>query len=75
MTYLKLHVIIWTTFPFILIVEVLIKEPADFQYKDYRNLEKIDILALLTVGDFDTDREQLKNSNVTYSQAINFVRV
>ena len=56
-------------------MEVLIKEPADFQYKDYRNLEKIDILALLTVGDFDTDREQLKNSNVTYSQAINFVRV
>lgn len=54
---------------------MLIKEPADFQYKEYRSLEKIDILALLTVGDFDTDKEELKNSSVSYIQAMNFVKV
>ena len=57
------------------IVEVLLKEPVDYQYKEYRNLEKIDVLALLIASKKDGGKDELKSLTLTYQQACNFIKV
>lgn len=57
------------------LVEVLLKEPVEYQYKDYKNLEKVDVLALLIASKKDGGREELKTLMASYQDASNFVRV
>jgi hypothetical protein len=51
------------------------KEPSDFQLKEYRNMEKIDLLAYLIANDYQTDKEELKYSKINTNQAAEFARV
>jgi hypothetical protein len=51
------------------------KEPSDFQLKEYRNMEKIDLLAYMIANDYQTDKEELKYSKINTNQAAEFARV
>jgi hypothetical protein len=56
-------------------VEILVKEPTDFQLKEYRSMEKIDVLALLVAGDYETPKEELKYMQIDQKEASEFARV
>lgn len=55
-------------------VEVLLKDPVDYQYKDYKNLEKIDILALLICSKKDGGRDELKGLTISHADAVKFIK-
>lgn len=57
------------------IVEALIQDSAVIQLKDFRDREKIDMLALLITKDFTLSRDKLKTIKVNYEQAIEYVQV
>jgi len=59
----------------ICIVELLTHDPNKCQLKEHKDFEKIDILALATIGKFDLSLENLKTINVSYTQALDFVKV
>jgi len=58
-----------------LIVETLIKEPSDFQYTQYKDREKIDMLALLVIGKFSSERIDFREIDITYIDALEFIKV
>ncbi len=57
------------------IVELLVKDPMQCREKEFREKEKIDILALATVDSFKLSREELRALNISYVQALDFVKV
>jgi len=56
-------------------VELLTHDPNKCQYKDYRELNKIEILAFATIGGFAQTKEQLKTLNISYTQALDYIKV
>ena len=51
------------------------KEPSDFQYRQYKDREKIDMLAILAIGKFTTERIDFQSLDITYVDALVFVKV
>lgn len=56
-------------------MELLTNDPSKCRLKEYRDFEKIDILALATIGKFDLPKETLKTTKISYMQALEFVKV
>ena len=51
------------------------KEPSDFQYKQYKDREKIDMLAMLVIGKYSIERVDFRSIDITYADALEFVKV
>jgi hypothetical protein len=59
---------------FISTLELLIKPPGNHKYKQYRVLEKIDILVMITVGRNTIEYGEMEQDIISYSKALEFAK-
>ena len=56
-------------------MEILIKDPVKIRQKEFQDKEQIDILALAVLNNFKLSQDDLKNLDVTFLQAVDFIQV
>jgi len=56
-------------------VEILIKDPVKIRQKEFQDKEQIDILALAVLNNFKISQDDLKDLDVTFLQAVDFIQV
>jgi len=56
-------------------VEVLTKENPEYQLKNYIELDKIDILALIILDKASMTRQDMKSLKISTSQAYKYIEV